>query len=143
MESIAVRELINRRNEIETATKSRQDRISTMLAERTNLIVLSNAVQQWACTAETIERFSQGNPTLKSYREACSGIKSGIDEMKETVQELEKANIPQFDSVSDSIDRMDVIVDEDQPTGTNVEDLRAILGETCGTLDIIIGLMYS
>ena len=138
-----MRELISRRNEIETATKSRQDRISTMLRERTNLIILSNAVQQWACTAETIERFSQGNPTLKSYREACNDIKNGIDGVRKTVQELEKANIPQFDSVSDSIDRMDVIVDEDQPTGTNVEDLRAILGETCGTLDIIIGLMYS
>ena len=135
--------MINRRNEIEAATKSRQDRISIMMRERTNLIVLSNAVQQWACTAETIERFSQGNPTLKSYREACSSIKNGINDVKETVQELEKSNIPQFDAVSDSIDRMDVIVEEDQPTGTNVEDLRAILGEACGTLDIIIGLMYS
>ena len=143
MDSIAVKELLNRKNEIETKSEARLKDISRMIEERTDLIALSNALQQWAVIVEEgIDRFSQGNPTLKSYREACVSIKAGINDMKETTKELSKASIPQFDSVMDAIDRIDVVADEDQQTGTHVEELRAIIGEACGTLDVIIGLLY-
>lgn len=144
MESIAAKELLSRRNEIEANTEQRTDEISKMMNERAHLIALSNALQQWAVIVEdSIDRFSQGNPTLKSYREACSGIKAGINEMRDTVNELSKASIPEFSSIVDSIDRIDAVTDEDQQTGTHVEELRAIIGEACGTIDVIIGLLYS
>ena len=143
MESIAARELIGRCNKIQANTEMRLDQISRMLTERAHLIALSNALQQWAVIAEeNIDRFSQGNPTLKSYREACVSIKCGISEMRATLKELSNASIPMFDSVVAAIDRIDAVADEDQQTGTHVEELRAIIGEACGTIDVIIGLLY-
>ena len=143
MESIAARELISRRSEIEANTELRLSQISKMMTERMHLLALSNALQKWAgIVEEGIERFSQGNPTLKSYREACVNIKSGIGEMRATINELSGASIPQFDAVADAIDRIDVVADEDQQTGTHVEELRAVIGEACGMLDAIIGLLY-
>ena len=143
MESIAAREFACRRNEIEKNTELRLNEISRMMAERIHLLALNNALQEWAGTVEEgIDRFSQGNPTLKSYREACVYIKSGIADMRPTINELAEASIPQFAAVADAIDRIDVAADEDQQTGTHVEELRAIIGEACGTLDVIIGLLY-
>ena len=143
MESIAARELICRRGEIEANTEQRLNQISKMMNERMHLLALTNALQQWGgIVEEGIDRFSQGNPTLKSYREACVNIKSGIAEMRATIDDLAVASIPQFDSVVDAINRIDAVADEDQQTGTHVEELRAIIGEACGTLDAIIGLLY-
>ena len=142
MNSIAARELISRGNQIEENMKSRQDRISVMLKERSNLFILSNTIQKWATSADSIERFSQGNPTLRSYREACLAIRTDVKDSRGIVEELLSAAVPNFDSVADAIDRIDAIVEDDQQTGTNVEELRAVIGEACGTLEVITGLLY-
>eukprot|EP00795_Rhopilema_esculentum_P007170 gene7170-12835_t len=142
MNSIAARELISRRSQVEENIKSRQDRISVMLKERSNLFILSNTIQKWATSAELIERFSQGNPTLRSYREACLAIRTDVKDIRGIMEELLSAAVPNFDSVADAIDRIDAIVEDDQQTGTNVEELRAVIGEACGTLEVITGLLY-
>ena len=93
-------------------------------------------------TAQEVERYSQGNAALRSYRKAVCCIKNGIDDAGELVKELGDDDIPGFKAVRDAVAKVDVIVSVIQPTRTMVEELRALLGEASGTLNIILGLLY-
>eukprot|EP00794_Sanderia_malayensis_P015047 gene15047-16600_t len=135
--------LLNRRHEIEATTTARQKQITKMLAHRTSLVELHSTVNRWNETAEEMERLSQGNPSLRSFREARSIILNGVSDVRVNVKELDESAIPQFNAVRDAIERLDVILKDDQPTGSNVEELRFTLGEARGTLEVIIGLLYS
>ncbi len=134
--------LLQRRDEIEAATTARNEIITSMLKQRALLFDLYTCVTKWIDTVEEIERLSQGNPTLKSYREARSRIKSEIESCGATLEELDKDGIPEFNAVKEAIQCADVILEEDQP-GSNAEELRFILGKARGTLQVIMELLYN
>ena len=119
----------------------REEEHRKMLKQRDTLQSLNYLLNNWIRNLEGVERLSQGNPALRSLKAFCEKVKADMPEVNTVLEDSLTQEISGFDAIKDVFERLDALAEE-QPSIPQVEEIRACLGEGCGTMETILGLLY-